>query len=248
MLALLLACSWIPVSASDDARGVDGASVQTGREAGKGPEAPGRSEVPAESYADLRAALARDRTELAQLDRSVARVRARERLTDAVRDGLAPRWFGTPWAFYGTSTTPGEGTIACGYFVSTVLQHAGLRVERVKMAQQPSEYIVKTFADEPQIRRFRKGDRAAVKAWVQTQDDGLYVVGLDYHVGLLVKRGDTVELCHSGFTGDQVVVCSDPLVDDGFISRYHVVGPVLTDEVVDAWLDGAAIPTFTGGS
>ena len=76
-------------------------------------------------------------------------------LLDTVRDELIPPWVGTEWAFYGTTQTPGEGEIACGYFVSTVLRDAGVKVERVKLAQQASEYIVKTFAEAEHVRRFR---------------------------------------------------------------------------------------------
>jgi hypothetical protein len=45
-----------------------------------------------------------------------------------------------------TSETPGRGEIACGYFVSTVLRDAGFGVERVRLAQQASERIVRTLS------------------------------------------------------------------------------------------------------
>jgi hypothetical protein len=200
---------------------------------------------PTPNYGERRAALERDRVELAAQDRSIARPLARDRLRVAVRDELTPFWFGTPWDFHGTSTTPGEGRIACGYFVSTVLEHAGLQVERVALAQQASEHIVKTFADEADIARFRRGDPALVVEHVRGRPDGVYAVGLDFHVGLLVKRGDAVEFCHSAWTSPRAVTCADPLLDPGFVSKYHVVGPVTSDRAIDAWLDGAAIPTVT---
>lgn len=194
-------------------------------------------------YDDVLADLVADRQRIEQLPRSTARERARARLLWAFREDLAPAWFGTPWAFHGTSQVPRTGAIACGYFVSTLLEDAGLRVERVRLAQQASEYIVKTFAPPSEVRRFRRGDHAAVVADTLTRPDGLYVVGMDVHVGMLVKRADTLEFCHSSYVDRAVVVCSDPLEDPGFVSRYHVVGPVLTDVVLDAWLDGTAIPT-----
>ena len=45
----------------------------------------------------------------------------------ALRDDLLPAWNGTAWAMNGTSQVPGRGSIACGYFVSTTLMHAGFR-------------------------------------------------------------------------------------------------------------------------
>ena len=69
------------------------------------------------------------------------------------RDELLPAWDGTPWDFHGTSQAPREGKIACGYFVSTTLLHLGLQVERVRMAQQASELIVKSLVSTNPIRR-----------------------------------------------------------------------------------------------
>lgn len=198
----------------------------------------------ANPYSTTLASLDADRSRLARSERPLARERARARLLWAFREELAPSWLGTPWAFHGTSTVPGQGTIACGYFVSTLLEDAGLRVERVHMAQQASEYIVKTFADETELQRFRGGREQAVVDWVQGQQDGLYVVGLDIHVGMLVKRGEALEFCHSSYLGAAEVVCAPPLEDPAFVSNYHIVGPVLTDRVLDAWLDGRPIPTF----
>ena len=46
-----------------------------------------------------------------------------DRLT-AIHD----EWMGTPWDFSGTSQVPRKGSIACGYFVSTV----GLDEEKIR--------------------------------------------------------------------------------------------------------------------
>ena len=54
-------------------------------------------------------------------------------------------WLGTPYDFNGTAEKPGDGKIACGYFVSTVIRDTGFRVNRFKFAQQPSENILRTF-------------------------------------------------------------------------------------------------------
>src|SRR5688500_17600336 len=51
---------------------------------------------------------------------------ARAYLTQSVYNEVFPYWYGTGWDFNGTTETPGQGKIACGYFVSTVLRDAGL--------------------------------------------------------------------------------------------------------------------------
>ena len=200
----------------------------------------------AETYSQAVERLERERVALAAQPRSDGvRRAARAHLTERIRADLITPWVGTRWAFYGTTETPGQGEIACGYFVSTVLRDAGLKVERVKLAQQASEYIVRTFSEPSHIRRFRAGDEAAVVEAVLEQPDGLYVVGLDYHVGLLVRRGAEIEFCHSTFVDSVGVVCEDPRTAPAFVSNYHVVGPVLEDAVVDAWLDQTRLVTVT---
>src|SRR4051812_5282380 len=55
--------------------------------------------------------------------------------TSAVVETIIPEWIGTAWNFYGTSEKPHEGTIACGYFVTTILRDAGVNLARIKLAQ-----------------------------------------------------------------------------------------------------------------
>lgn len=73
-----------------------------------------------------------------------------------ITDSIIPCWYGTPWNFNGCTTEPGKGSIACGYFVTTVLKDAGLQLNRIKLAQQPSGIIIhqlcnriKMFCNQP---------------------------------------------------------------------------------------------------
>ncbi len=61
-------------------------------------------------------------------------------------DSIIPYWYGTKWNFYGTTEEPNKGTIACGYFVTTVLRDAGLHINRIKLAQAASEEMIRQFA------------------------------------------------------------------------------------------------------
>ncbi len=187
--------------------------------------------------------------ELARARSSKARVavgeRARTTLLRAFRDDLFPAWAGTKWAFYGTTTEPGEGFIACGYYVTTLLRDAGFDVERAKLAQQPSERIVKTMAPETEIERFRKGDADLVIDAVRKKGEGLYVVGLDNHVGLLDVAGDAVMFCHSTYV-EKADVRREPAAEsEVFQSRYHVVGRLLSPKTLQAWLRGRRFETLT---
>ncbi|MBK7397743.1 MAG: hypothetical protein IPJ34_15960 [Myxococcales bacterium] len=177
--------------------------------------------------------------------RSAVLRRAASTLEQALVDEVLPRWDGTAWAFHGTSTTPREGAIACGYFVSTTLREAGLGVERIRLAQQASERIVKTLSPKEHVQRFSDVPVEEFVAAVARRGDGLYVVGLDDHVGYLVVRGGVVFFHHASYVGARKVVRelaveAKPLVK----SRYRVVGKLFADDrVVEAWLLGTPIPT-----
>ncbi|MEZ4297102.1 MAG: hypothetical protein R3B70_19205 [Polyangiaceae bacterium] len=166
-------------------------------------------------------------------------------LEDLLIDAVLPRWDGTPWSFSGTSTTPRTGSIACGYFVSTTLKEAGIRVERARLAQQASEDIIKTLAPSEAIQRFSDVPVEKFTAAVAARGDGLYVVGLDNHVGFLIARGGKVLFHHSSYVGATAVVreeaaTSSPLAE----SRYRVIGKLFTeDALVEAWIQGTPVPT-----
>lgn len=175
---------------------------------------------------------------------SVLREAARY-LEDVLIDVVLPRWDGTPWSFSGTSTTPRMGSIACGYFVTTTLEEAGLRVERRRLAQQAAEDIIRTLAPPEAIQRFSDVPVEKFVAAVAARGEGLYVVGLDNHVGFLIARSGEVLFHHSSYVGSTAVVreeaaASSPLA----ASRYRVIGKLFTkDDVVEAWIQGASIPT-----
>lgn len=210
----------------------------------------GAAASPADRYPEAVARLAADREALAAEYRKAPAksrpeivARARARLERALDEELLPAWYGTPWEFHGTSETPGKGTIACGYLVSTVLRDAGLRVARVRLAQQASENIVRTLAPADRIRRLKHQTNAQVVEEVRRQGSGWYVVGFDYHVGFLRIDGEAARFCHSSFIGGTGVVCEAPEGAGAFSSTLHVVGEALPDARVLDWLLQRAIPT-----
>jgi hypothetical protein len=156
-----------------------------------------------------------------------------------------PPWDGTPWDFNGTTQVPGEGFIACGYYVSTLLRDAGFRVERIRLAQQASEYIVRTVAPSTEIKWFRRKSVDTVVDHVAAQPDGLWVVGLDFHVAFLVARLGQVQMCHASYLDEAVATCEPARTAEAMVSKVHVVGRTLGDPQLIAWLEGTRIETRT---
>lgn len=199
------------------------------------------------SYDAQRAALERTRQALAAKARTElpsARTAARAALLTFFDDAVFPSWAGTPWDFNGTTQVPGQGVIACGYYVSTTLLHAGLRVERIRLAQQFSTDIVRTLATDAGTVILRRVEPAVVLERARAlAPGGLLVVGLDNHVGFLRVKDEGVRFCHANYVGDGGVTCEDPLTSSAFHSSTYVLGDAFPPVHLDAWLRGTPIAT-----
>ena len=204
--------------------------------------------APSLPYAEIVTGIEGHRRELGEAYRAAestaerARIRgeARDYLARVVRDDLFPRWYGTPWDYNGTTQTPGEGAIACGYFVTTVLRDAGFRLERVRLAQVPSETMIKALVPETQIRRFSDVSLEDFVAAVRDEGPGLFLVGLDLHTGFLVNEAGEVSFVHASYVPPRRVF-REPALTSPILgaSRYRVVGKLTgSDRVLERWLAG----------
>lgn len=158
-------------------------------------------------------------------------------------------WKGTRYSYNGTSTVPKTGKIACGYFVSVVLLHAGFEIDRVDLARQPSEQIIRTVVPDPSIERFSFVTRDKIVKRVEQMGEGVYLAGLDTHIGFLVrKEGKPVEFCHSTSRQRKIgVICEAAKTSKSFASRYTVIGKLEEPPLLQAWLDGASLAAARKG-
>lgn len=69
-------------------------------------------------------------------------------LTEKLLNTIVPHWYGTKWDYNGHTNIPGEGLIACGYFVSTTMKHVGFNLNRFRLAQAYSLQAVKVLEPE----------------------------------------------------------------------------------------------------
>lgn len=124
-------------------------------------------------------------------------------LTRVLKDSIFPAWYGTPWDFNGISNKPKKGKIACGYFVSTTLKHVGFNLNRYKVAQQAAAVIIDEICGKTFVTKFHNAD--SMKAYVLKQPEGLYVLGLDFHVGFILHEKGKVFFIHSDYFNGKVV-------------------------------------------
>ena len=106
-------------------------------------------------------------------------------------------WYGTKWSYSGTTQVPGKGKIACGYFVTTILRDLGYPIDRIKMAQAASETLIRTTVDKKFIKVRVKKKFGDFMEEVEEMGDGIYILGLDTHVGFLFVDGNSTHFIHS---------------------------------------------------
>ena len=223
------------------------ASVRTPLAAVVGPAAP--KPAPAR-YATLKQEVERWRKDLATRH-AAARTSAEKdrvleesgRFLNVVLPEMMRCWLGTPWDFHGTSETPGEGKIACGYFVSTVLRDAGFRIDRYKLARQPSQNILRSFLPRESLSLRVGVPYEQYAGELEKAAPGIRIVGLDSHVAFLVTGPEGFRFIHSSGSKPWCVV--EEGKDDADVlrrSNYRVEG-LLTDDkpLLRRWLSGEKI-------
>ena len=154
-------------------------------------------------------------------------------------------WLGTPWDFHGSAHQPGSDAVACGYFVSSVLQDAGFNVEWGKLAQQPSQGIIATFLPREDMNIRVGDDYDEFMDAMQTSESGVYLVGLDSHVGFLVVSPADLRFIHSSGSPPHCVV-DEARENAGTLkrSRYRVVGNITSNHaVLRSWLENSRFAT-----
>lgn len=160
-----------------------------------------------------------------------------------VFDALTQHWMGTTWGLgLPQSDTPGVGKINCGTFVGTILSHLGVNVNVKKLQRQPSELIIKTFVRGRDIVRFRNRPTDEFVARVAALGDGVYIIGLDFHVGFLRVRDGEVRFVHASYVTHTVV---DELASEAEpirSSKYRVVGKIFDAKMMRDWRAGRRIP------
>lgn len=146
-------------------------------------------------------------------------------LVQFIADSLVPCWYGTPWDFNGTTQTPGQGKIACGYFVTTVLRDAGFTLDRVKLAQCASEQLVTTTCNG--VQRYSKKALRDFVAAIKKAGRGLYIVGLDNHTGFIYHNGKEISFIHAGYLPPRCAL-REPAEESATLaaSAYRVVGKI----------------------
>lgn len=147
---------------------------------------------------------------------------------------IIPYWYETVWDFNGYTSKPKDGTIACGYFVSTTLRDMGLKLNRYKLAQQGPENEAKTIAiNASEVRQI---DSDNIFLELKTFDDGLYFIGLDNHVGYLYIKSKNAYFIHSNYIEGMVMAEAIEDSEAFYSSSYYISNITSNNRLMEKWL------------
>ncbi len=171
-------------------------------------------------------------------------VKARALLFTTIADSMFVCWYGTDWDFNGTTTSPRQGNIACGYFVTTVLKQGGFQINRSHLAQLASSEMIKAFCPDDKIKTITNNQTKKLFDYMKTKSDGIFLIGLDNHTGFIVKKGETIDFVQANYLTNVDKVMREPLDQSEIILKngYFMVGELLySDATITKWIKGEKI-------
>jgi hypothetical protein len=162
-------------------------------------------------------------------------------------DTIFPYWYDTGWDYNGISQTPGKGKIACGYFVTTCLRDAGFKVERSRLAQQASSNIMKSVCGEQNIYIIGHNNMEELKSYLLNQKNGLFIIGLDNHVGFVNKEDQNLWIIHSNGVAGSLMVERENLMDSKLVNKsqaFYLAPLTNNSHAHNFWIKSQQIPTL----
>lgn len=174
--------------------------------------------------------------------------------TELLVNQIIPYWYDTPWDFNGYTATPQKGTIACGYFVSTTLEHMGIRVNRYKLAQQSPINEAKTLTLNAPIINIAYDSATESVQELKTKfnkvmKEGIYFIGFSAsHVGYVLKKNDELFLIHSNYMGNTKVEIEPVELSDVFsgFDSYYLVELSTNKAFLEKWVSQESIKVHFG--
>lgn len=180
--------------------------------------------------------------QIGNLEKQEAVLREAEQFLVRISDDYFRSWYGTAWDFNGHTKVPRQGKIACGYFVTTVLQDMGFNLPRIKWAQQASSFIVEHTSKN--IYRSSNQQMDVIKKHIQNSGEGLYIVGLDSHVGFIYYLDGKMSFVHANYYQRDIGVMSEKMIGWNPLthSKYRIIGKIFEREMVLNWIHNTPYP------
>jgi hypothetical protein len=186
---------------------------------------------PGLSYQDFLLEVKEEREKLK--DKSLAD--AKKYFFTLINDKIPAYWKGTPWDFNGVTRNPGEGKIACGYFITNTMVDLGFNIERIKLAQAASSVLINATCSTGKWCDFE-----GLKKYLEKQPEySVFIVGLDFHTGYLTKEKNDCYFIHSNYI-DSKGVTKEKIDDSEALqaSKIFYIGSITAnDEFIKDWIN-----------
>lgn len=200
------------------------------------------------SYATIKSTINTDRKQLSQsyknsTNKSETLNQIRDKFTNHLVTDIIPQWYGTKWSFEGHTEIPKTGSLACGYFVSTTLRDMGININRYKLAQKAPYQEAKVIACGTPIETLQNKTKENLRDYFLThKKDGLYFIGLDFHVGYILKENKQVYFIHSNYLNN--LGPTKEKIEDSKVmnsSVYHLCAITQNDVLLKKWLNNEVV-------
>jgi hypothetical protein len=169
---------------------------------------------------------------------------------------IAPAWLGTPWtmAVINDGLQPnarvpheeGKG-VSCSWFVVSALENMGLRIGNPGgFAGTIAVHLQRSLSPHKKdFKRFYHVSPTDLKKRMVKWGDGLYIVGLNCHIGFLHVSGNAVTFIHSNYTSPQEVLM-EPIDESDAIAFSEDAGYVVSalfkdNRLIHHWLTGTKV-------
>lgn len=156
---------------------------------------------------------------------------------------IIPYWYGTPYSYEGTIRSPDEGSIGSAYLVLNFLLDSGFSLERNKLARLPSEKIILNITSNSYVKRFSNVKINEFLDAVINWGEGIYIVGLDRTIGLIIFDGEEVYFVQSSYIEPRIVL-KENAVQSLILSssKYKVLSKIFSDkDLILKWLKNERI-------
>lgn len=170
--------------------------------------------------------------------------KSRKQVTQYLVEDIFNHWYTTKWSFEGHTEIPKQGTIACGYFVSTTLRDVGFKLNRFKLAQKSPEEEAKSIACGTTIEKLQNISKQELKNHFLKKQDGLYFIGLDFHVGYIYKDKSEIYFIHSNYIDNKGVMKETLESSKAIMStNYYIANITYNDVLIKKWILNETIAT-----
>ena len=200
---------------------------------------------PRESYGSVKAKVVSVKEQIKDATDSVKKIT----LENILLNDLFPFWYETPWDFNGITEIPGEGRIACGYFVSTLMKHAGFNLNRYKLAQLGALDEAKSIGGNTPVDVYPVTAEELQKIFNRKYTEGLFFAGLDFHVGFLLFRSRELYFIHSDYINARGVVFEKATASNAFCASgaYWIMPLSGNHELIEKWVAGTELKMVSSG-